>query len=96
MTTLINKSNGSWKFEGKYQNDLHLYVQGEGRKYGDLRIVINAKEDINSEATPCITITLLLAGQTTKANNISLVLDKWAPFDMLGSKRREKKSHLQS
>lgn len=82
----------TYDYEGNYQGDLHLYVGEEGKKYGDMGIVVNAKEDVNDEATPCITITMVPKGETTKAKNISLVLEKWAPFDMTGSKEGKEKS----
>lgn len=51
--------------------------------------IVNDKEDVHDEASPCITITIVPKGQMIKATNISLCLDRWAPFDMTGSKQRK-------
>lgn len=82
----LNWFMDTYNYEGEYQEDLHLYVKKEGLIYGDMGSIINAKEDVTNEAVPCITITVLPQGETTKANNLLLLLDAWSPFDMTGSK----------
>lgn len=82
----------TYNFEGTYESDLHLYVKQGDQAYGDMGCINNAKEDINDAATPCITITCVPQGETTKANNISLLLRDWAPFDMTGSRQEKDKS----
>ena len=82
----------TYNFEGTYESDLHLYVKQGDQAYGDMGCINNAKEDINDAATPCITITCVPQGETTKANNISLLLCDWAPFNMIGSKQEKEKS----
>ena len=82
----------TYNFEGKYESDLHLYVKQGDQAYGDMGCINNAKEDINDAATPCITITCVPQGETTKANNISLLLRDWAPFDMTESRQEKDKS----
>ena len=88
----INWFMDTYNFEGVYQDDLHLYVKQEGQQYGDMGFIANAKEDINEMATPCITITTVPKGDTTKATNITLLLESWAPFDMTGSKQGKENS----
>ncbi|MCO5590770.1 hypothetical protein L7F22_044745 [Adiantum nelumboides] len=75
----------TYDFDGIYQEDLHLYVKQEGQKYGDMGSIVNAKEDLNDMATPCITITTVRNGETTKATDISLHLEGWAVADTIGS-----------
>ncbi|MCO5592556.1 hypothetical protein L7F22_046559 [Adiantum nelumboides] len=75
----------TYDFDGVYQEDLHLYVKQEGQKYGDMGSIVNAKEDLNDMATPCITITTVRNGETTKATDISLHLEGWAVADTIGS-----------
>ncbi|MCO5567907.1 hypothetical protein L7F22_021603 [Adiantum nelumboides] len=75
----------TYDFDGVYQEDLHLYVKQEGQKYGDMGSIINAKEYLNDMATPCITITTVCNGETTKATDISLHLEGWAVADTIGS-----------
>ncbi|MCO5599579.1 hypothetical protein L7F22_053685 [Adiantum nelumboides] len=75
----------TYDFDGVYQEDLHLYVKQEGQKYGDMGSIVNAKEDLNDMATPCIRITTVRNGKTTKATDISLHLEGWAVADTIGS-----------
>ena len=94
---LSNQKDTKWfidtyNFEGTYESDLHLYVKQGDQAYDDMGCINNAKEDINDAATPCITITCVPQGETTKANNISLLLRDWAPFDMTGSRQEKDKS----
>ena len=77
----INWFVDTYNFEGVYQDDLHLYVKQEGQKYGDMGFIVNAKEEINDMATPCITITAMTKEETTKATDTSLYLYSWAPIE---------------
>lgn len=88
----INWFMDTYNFEDIYQEDLHLYVKKEGQNYGDMGIIINAKEDVNDVAIPCISFTTILRGETSKANSICLLLGSWAPADMTGSKRGRENS----
>ncbi|MCO5550977.1 hypothetical protein L7F22_004472 [Adiantum nelumboides] len=54
--------------------------------------IVNAKEDLNDMATPCITITTVRNGETTKATDISLHLEGWAVADTIGSIQGKKNS----
>ena len=62
--------------------------------YGDMGSIVNAKEDVTNEAIPCITITILPEGETTKATNILLLFSTWTPFDMTSSKQGKDNSFV--
>ena len=90
----LNWFMDTYNYEGEYQDDLHLYVKKEGTMYGDMGSIVNAKEDVTNEAIPCITITVLPEGETTKATNILLLFSTWTPFDMTSSKQGKDNSFV--
>ena len=90
----LNWFMDTYNCKGEYQDDLHLYVKQEGTMYGDMGSIVNAKEDVTNEAMPCITITVLPEGETTKATNILLLFSTWNPFDMTRSKQGKDNSFV--
>lgn len=77
----------TYNYEGEYIGDLHLFIREGEPLYGDIGIVLNAKEDLDDFSTPCVTYTVMDSSSGKKvAFNVSLLLSQWELSDMEGSK----------
>lgn len=88
---LTNKEGVKWFVDSydtnaNFKEVLHLFLSQGDTTYGDMGIVVGAKDDVDARATPCFTCNVLPDGETTKANKFCLSLDSFHPAHMTGSK----------
>lgn len=76
----------SYDTNANFKGILHLFLCQGDTTYGDMGIVVAAKDDVDTRATPCFTCNVLPEGETIKANKFFLSLDTFHPADMTGSR----------
>lgn len=74
-----------------FTGDLHLYLARGDMKYGDMGVVVAAKDDVDATATPCFACNVLPIGETTKTNKVCLSFYSFPPTNRNGSKQKERK-----